>query len=995
MPPEERFKFSNEFWICHNCHRELQKSKMPQTCHANGLYNSKIPKIFEDLSYIENMMIKMILPFVKVRQLWPTKMLAQYAKIANIPISDNDILNTNIRLPRMADDLGTINVTLKRDFKYGAFRHPEVIRPNIVNKALKELQKRHKYYTFFKGLQFLDNDSKYAYIRLPLIGGGKVDENALSLSAAYEKLVPPLLDELNLQLGEIVHPDHNSFLHSLLDQFKYDREYLDSNLSIENMRECVSASVFLEENVDLHPILNFENNEPLSAEQWKDLMSISKDGLHCDLPFVQMTANWLNRNISLIPIYQPCYKPEDNSKNDEKQEENEKKITTVYANVNTKKTFFMLYFIGFPKNYFQSVVPNSQEKFKIPPNYCQETLNSTSMLNIEPEIEESKEENEENSNLYSINNTSPELNSQSQSSIKNPFNLVTMLTPLDPAASVVVNESDEVILKKFHRGQPMYEIAPGKGKIPHVWVRNKDDDVKMFPNLFVDGKFGLNHEPREKNISPARFYAQRILNENPMYAKDPDYVFVSQRHSEMHALENQINMSMSHGSLEVKDNDGTTLVPSQDHFHIFQSIPGTPAYFKKFRTELCARMEQLGPFHFFFTLSCAETRWPSVILEVLQSVHNYELKVTYAQKEWDGSFETIMIDDGEYYIENELGEPTTPSLDIYLKHYLSKEKKGMTDFLKDHYIIITRVFDKRVKDFLNTVMKDMGIENYCYRVEFQMRGLPHIHGVFWLKKEYIETCLDRDGLFRTDEEGEKNIIAKIDEWIFCSRKFGDPKLEKIVNEVQKHNCTKTCYKYCPSKCRFDFPRPPSQKTMIAKPIEDLYPNESEEYRRQKLDHAVYVMTKVQDALKSLKEDEDDSIYDNNLEMFLKEKCNAICSIDEYQELLQLSVSGRAVILKRNVSERRINNYNPTILSAWNANTDIQLCLDSYAVVTYITDYLTKADTGLTQALKRALKEKKDCEYKDQINHIKKVYFDNIEICVSAAAYRLIPGKFSL
>ena len=129
-------------------------------------------------------------------------------------------------------------------------------------------------------------------------------------------------------------------------------------------------------------------------------------------------------------------------------------------------------------------------------------------------------------------------------------------------------------------------------------------------------------------------------------------------------------------------------------------------------------MEQLGPFHFFFTLSCAETRWPSVILEVLQSVHNYELKVTYAQKEWDGSFETIMIDDGEYYIKNELGEPTTPSLDIYLKHYLSKEKKGMTDFLKDHYIIITRVFDKRVKDFLQTVMKDKRASNTLVQVYF-------------------------------------------------------------------------------------------------------------------------------------------------------------------------------------------------------------------------------------------------------------------------------------
>ena len=99
----------------------------------------------------------------------------------------------------------------------------------------------------------------------------------------------------------------------------------------------------------------------------------------------------------------------------------------------------------------------------------------------------------------------------------------------------------------------------------------------------MDGKFGLNHEPREKKLTPAKFYAQRIMNENNMYAKDIDYVFMAQQHVEMDALEKQINMSMSHGSLEVTESDGTKLVPSNDAFSIFQSIPGTPAYWKKFR----------------------------------------------------------------------------------------------------------------------------------------------------------------------------------------------------------------------------------------------------------------------------------------------------------------------------------------------------------------------------------------------------------------------------
>ena len=36
--------------------------------------------------------------------------------------------------------------------------------------------------------------------------------------------------------------------------------------------------------------------------------------------------------------------------------------------------------------------------------------------------------------------------------------------------------------------------------------------------------------------------------------------------------------------------------------------------------------------------------------------------------------------------------------------------------------------------------------------------------------------------------------------------------------------------------------------------------------------------------------------------------------------------------------------------------DLQFCYDSYAVVTYVCDYLTKTDEGLTKFMKEAIKE---------------------------------------
>ena len=40
-------------------------------------------------------------------------------------------------------------------------------------------------------------------------------------------------------------------------------------------------------------------------------------------------------------------------------------------------------------------------------------------------------------------------------------------------------------------------------------------------------------------------------------------------------------------------------------------------------------MEQLGPFHVFFTMSCAEARWACVLVEVLKVTLKRRLKIMY------------------------------------------------------------------------------------------------------------------------------------------------------------------------------------------------------------------------------------------------------------------------------------------------------------------------------------------------------------------------------
>ena len=69
-----------------------------------------------------------------------------------------------------------------------------------------------------------------------------------------------------------------------------------------------------------------------------------------------------------------------------------------------------------------------------------------------------------------------------------------------------------------------------------------------------------------------------------------------------------------------------------------------------------------------------------------------------------------------------------------------------------------------------------------------MRGLPHIHGVAWLDDENLKDCLNEEGLFREDKEGEESIIKLVDEWMKCTLKFGhaDQKEKiKTLNSVIK------------------------------------------------------------------------------------------------------------------------------------------------------------------------------------------------------------------
>ena len=443
-----------------------------------------------------------------------------------------------------------------------------------------------------------------------------------------------------------------------------------------------------------------------------------------------------------------------------------------------------------------------------------------------------------------------------------------------------------------------------------------------------------------------------IINEKRHFAKDPDFVFTAQQMVERGAIERQIDCSMKKGRHSKNEDGSINLKNPENSLSIFKSIPGTCSYWKSYRSELFARMEQLGPFHLFFTLSCAEQKWPEVFVSLL---HMDAFKVE--------------VHSGWHEDENKITINGIP-LPEFKEHHLP----GVTSFLKDEFVHITRIFDNRLKAFIKNIICAGDVEHYTYRIEFQARGLPHAHGVIWLKQDKIKQYLNEEGTF--DEE---KAVPLIDEWISVSLENESETLNNLVKNYNVHKHTKSCLKY--GKCRFGFPKVPSPRTIIAVPLPD---DMDEKEKEEKLYNAQKTIDKVMKEIEDLGENARDETLNSVLSKLG-------ISEEKYVNALKISRKGKVVVLKRTIHEMYVNNYNDTYLSAWRANMDIQLCMDVHSVITYITDYVTKDDSGLTELLQKALNEKTFTNDFERLNYLKKIYFTYKQVNTCEATYRLING----
>ena len=148
----------------------------------------------------------------------------------------------------------------------------------------------------------------------------------------------------------------------------------------------------------------------------------------------------------------------------------------------------------------------------------------------------------------------------------------TCLVPMNQEAKLVINDENNTNVNDF-------QIAPGEGKIPTNYLREKHFDVRAYPTLHPTGAFGLHHT-REIPISCQEYFGQRLNNADERFSRHGSYIFAAQYFVERNQLENQISISGQRGSIKNSSDQVEKKIRLKDILSVLQKVRGSDRYWK-------------------------------------------------------------------------------------------------------------------------------------------------------------------------------------------------------------------------------------------------------------------------------------------------------------------------------------------------------------------------------------------------------------------------------
>ncbi|XP_062614203.1 uncharacterized protein LOC134275940 [Saccostrea cucullata] len=513
----------------------------------------------------------------------------------------------------------------------------------------------------------------------------------------------------------------------------------------------------------------------------------------------------------------------------------------------------------------------------------------------------------------------------------------TCLQPVDIAQEVLDHYFDEI-----------YDIAPGEGNNPVRMLQEEGNEAKTFPYLFPSGRFSWN-DNRETRITLSRYFNNRLMNTDGRFAKDSSYIFFSQFLSDLNQVIEKTQISIRKSVRRIGRDQFVTsdmvqnpevlskLMKNDEALRFMQPIRGTPAYWSAAQKDLFAMLRQLGIPTWFCSFSAAEHRWNDAVATILR-------------QQCDNRDPCLM----DWSEKNEV--------------------------LRSNPVTVARMFEHRFHVFQTEVifspLEPIGkVSDFFQRVEFQQRGSPHMHCLYWIENAP-----------KLDEDGEEAVCNFIDKYVSCAvpSQNEDLELRDIVLAVQQHSRkhSKSCRKKG-TECRFNFPRPPSVCTFINSPVE----HESLENAAEATDlkHERSISKEI--LLRVWNEVQDEANETRTTEEIFE---HLGLTQEQYEDAHKRLAKKRTVILERNPCELWTNQYNPCLLKCWDANMDIQFVLDPFSCIVYIISYISKSEREMGMVLKQTKIEAEEGNEsaRTTLKKIGSAYLNHREVSAQEAVYRV-------
>lgn len=325
-------------------------------------------------------------------------------------------------------------------------------------------------------------------------------------------------------------------------------------------------------------------------------------------------------------------------------------------------------------------------------------------------------------------------------------------------------------------------MAPGEGHRPLDMIIDSDSEELAFVTIYCGQKRSCTESYSKIIRSELRRYDRRCCR--------IDKILYSYKKLELLSIKSAISIALRKNTRSrnvtaenaLDESYVNSLIQHDDGYRILKGIRTSPAHWEAEKKKVVAMIRQFGLPTFFITLSAAETKWVELLVILSKTVDS-----------------------------NDISEEEASNLSFSEKARL----------IRSDAVTCSRYFDFRFRQLFSLFKMNNGIfdnhfvEKYYWRVEFQQRGSPHIHGMYWLK-DSPTIDLNNSSTFST-------AIAFIDKYI--STNGADDSLQEYI-PYQRHNHNRSCSREFRGEriCRYGMPYPPMPSTEILLPLSENFPN---------------------------------------------------------------------------------------------------------------------------------------------------------------------------